>query len=214
MRLLTHNMLASNVKGVVKGYPLRLEAEAVAERPVDLNPDFLRHIFSRLDWPALVAAARSLPADHAGAGAALPDEADPSMLDSDDFLRHFHHALLELHVEEGALVCPETGRRFPINKGIPNMLLNEDEPPQCLICYLTQNESVRPTELANLDAAEKKYVEEEVRDAGFHLNLETPCEDDLVLSGLSSECGRQALGRIDRLKPLTEWVATLHGIGR
>ncbi|KAK6911317.1 Trm112-like [Dillenia turbinata] len=39
----------------------------------------------------------------------------------------FHHALLELHLEEGALVCPETGRRFPVNKGIPNMLLHEDE---------------------------------------------------------------------------------------
>jgi multifunctional methyltransferase subunit TRM112 len=30
-------------------------------------------------------------------------------------------------VEEGTLVCPESGRKFPINKGIPNMLLNEDE---------------------------------------------------------------------------------------
>jgi hypothetical protein len=25
------------------------------------------------------------------------------------------------------LVCPETGRKFPVNKGIPNMLLHEDE---------------------------------------------------------------------------------------
>lgn len=30
-------------------------------------------------------------------------------------------------LEEGSLVCPETGRRFPVSKGIPNMLLNEDE---------------------------------------------------------------------------------------
>ena len=50
------------------------------------------------------------------------------MLHSDeDFLRTFHHILLEVQVEEGALVCPETGRRFPISKGIPNLLLNEDE---------------------------------------------------------------------------------------
>lgn len=33
----------------------------------------------------------------------------------------------QLHVEEGQLICPESGRRFPIQKGIPNMLLNEDE---------------------------------------------------------------------------------------
>jgi multifunctional methyltransferase subunit TRM112 len=30
-------------------------------------------------------------------------------------------------LEEGILICPETGRRFPVAKGIPNMLLNEDE---------------------------------------------------------------------------------------
>ena len=53
-----------------------------------------------------------------------------SALDGDDaFLRAFHHALLEVHLEEGALLCPETGRRFPVSKGIPNLLLNEDEAP-------------------------------------------------------------------------------------
>lgn len=34
---------------------------------------------------------------------------------------------LQVEVQEGDLVCPETGRKFPISKGIPNMLLNEDE---------------------------------------------------------------------------------------
>jgi multifunctional methyltransferase subunit TRM112 len=48
-------------------------------------------------------------------------------LQDEAFLRAFHHALLEVHLEEGALVCPETGRRFLVSKGIPNMLLNEDE---------------------------------------------------------------------------------------
>ncbi len=69
------------------------------------------------------------------------------------------HACLQVHVEEGALVCPESGHRFPIrcvprrphaalqhaqntsmhlsraalfcprSEGIPNMLLAEDELP-------------------------------------------------------------------------------------
>lgn len=30
-----------------------------------------------------------------------------------DFLKKFHHALLEVHLEEGALVCPETGKHSP-----------------------------------------------------------------------------------------------------
>lgn len=58
----------------------------------------------------------------------LPEDVpDMSVLDSDEFLQKFHHALLEIHLEEGALVCPETGRKFPVQKGIPNMMLHEDE---------------------------------------------------------------------------------------
>ncbi|XP_072979546.1 multifunctional methyltransferase subunit TRM112 homolog A [Typha angustifolia] len=122
MRLLTHNMLSCNIKGVTNGFPLRLEAEKWVEKEVELNADFLRGIFPKIEYKALVGAAKSIGLDDL-----LPDEADPSMVASDDFLRRFHRALLEIHVEEGALVCPETGRRFPISKGIPNMLLHEDE---------------------------------------------------------------------------------------
>jgi multifunctional methyltransferase subunit TRM112 len=84
----------------------------------------------------------------------LPEQVSEEMLQDDSFLRAFHHALLEVctrsngsrewsyrtiadvpHVlpapqvtlEEGALVCPDTGRKFPVAKGIPNLLLNEDE---------------------------------------------------------------------------------------
>ena len=35
--------------------------------------------------------------------------------------------LLDVHIQAGALICPESGRRFPINEGVPNMLLHEDE---------------------------------------------------------------------------------------
>jgi multifunctional methyltransferase subunit TRM112 len=44
-----------------------------------------------------------------------------------DMLKELHHLLFEVHVLEGHLVCPESGRRFPIKDGIPNMLLHEDE---------------------------------------------------------------------------------------
>lgn len=57
----------------------------------------------------------------------LPDALTPELLEDDDVIAKLHHALLEVHLEEGALVCPETGRRFPVSQGIPNMLLNEDE---------------------------------------------------------------------------------------
>ncbi|XP_030475358.1 multifunctional methyltransferase subunit TRM112 homolog A-like [Syzygium oleosum] len=121
MRLLTHNMLSSNIKGVTNGFPLGIVVEKVIEKPVEMNPDFLKNMFTKIEWKALVDASRSM------GYADLPDQADSSMLDSVDFLQRFHHALLELHLEEGTLVCPETGRKFPVNKGIPNMLLHEDE---------------------------------------------------------------------------------------
>ena len=35
--------------------------------------------------------------------------------------------VVQIHVTEGALVCPHCERRYPIRNGIPNMLLNEDE---------------------------------------------------------------------------------------
>ena len=64
---------------------------------------------------------------HAGESK-LPETVTEGMLkDDEEFLRAFHHALLELMLEEGALVCPETGRRFPVHKGVPNLLLHEDE---------------------------------------------------------------------------------------
>jgi multifunctional methyltransferase subunit TRM112 len=45
----------------------------------------------------------------------------------EDFQRKVHHALLDIHVIDAQLVCPETERPFPVTGGIHNMLLHEDE---------------------------------------------------------------------------------------
>ena len=50
-----------------------------------------------------------------------------AMQQDEEFLKKMHTVLLEYEVEEGELICPETGRTFPISKGIPNMLLQETE---------------------------------------------------------------------------------------
>jgi len=49
------------------------------------------------------------------------------MLKNEEILKKLHHILLEIEVLEGDLECPETGRKFPIKNGIPNMLVTEDE---------------------------------------------------------------------------------------
>ena len=60
MKLLTHNMLACHIKGVKNGYPFKIEAVKVEERPADYDPDFLRHVFPRIQWDALREAASSM----------------------------------------------------------------------------------------------------------------------------------------------------------
>ena len=72
-----------------------------------------------MDWPALHEAAKSI-------GVEVPSD-PPVVEDNPDVMKQIHHALFEVEVVEGELVCPETGRKFPIKQGIPNMLCNEDE---------------------------------------------------------------------------------------
>ncbi|CAG9761762.1 unnamed protein product [Ceutorhynchus assimilis] len=124
MKLFTHNMLTTKCKkGVLVGYPLNIKASDIRISSVDFNPDFISKIIPKIDWPVLYSAAESI-----GHSENLPKEAPPEDYETnEDFLKIAHKALLEVEVVHGELVCPESGRKFPINNGIPNMLLNEDE---------------------------------------------------------------------------------------
>ncbi|XP_023650949.1 multifunctional methyltransferase subunit TRM112-like protein [Paramormyrops kingsleyae] len=122
MKLLTHNMLTSHVKGITKGYPLLIKATEVKVSEVEFNPEFVSRMIPKLEWAALVQAAEGL-----GHLNDLPVELVPDFEKNEDFLRRVHRVLLEVEVVEGCLRCPESGREFPISRGIPNMLLNEDE---------------------------------------------------------------------------------------
>ncbi|KAM8909886.1 multifunctional methyltransferase subunit TRM112-like protein [Spinachia spinachia] len=122
MKLLTHNMLTSHVKGVVNGYPLLIKATEVKVNEVDFNPQFVSRMIPKLEWSALVQAA-----DDLGQREDLPGEPVPEYENNEEFLKKVHRVLLEVEVIEGFLQCPESGREFPISRGIPNMLLNDDE---------------------------------------------------------------------------------------
>ncbi|KAA1476382.1 Trm112p-domain-containing protein [Dentipellis sp. KUC8613] len=120
VRLITHNLLACHAKNCnTNNFPLQLQDVQVALREAEFNPDFLRGFLPRIEWPALVGAARQL------GDTSLPLE-QPEMID-DDFLKHLHHVLLEIHIDEGAMVCPNCKHVYPISSGIPNMLLAENE---------------------------------------------------------------------------------------
>ncbi len=60
MKLLTHNMLSCHIKGVQNGFPFKIDPVKVQEVDADYDPDFLRHIFPRLEWKALSEAAATM----------------------------------------------------------------------------------------------------------------------------------------------------------
>jgi multifunctional methyltransferase subunit TRM112 len=120
MRLITHNLLKSNVRGV-ESFPLKIEAEEIREQETEYSADFIHNMLPKLDWPALREGAAALSLEE------LPETVSDEDRESDEFLRKVHHILLEVQVVSGALVCPKTGRRYQIKDGIPNMLLHEDE---------------------------------------------------------------------------------------
>lgn len=116
-------MLTSKcLKGVLTGYPLSINATNIKITEVDFNPEFISRIIPKLDWNVLWIAADSI-----GHSEGLPKAIDEKFEDNEEFLKKAHKVLLEIEIEEGSLTCPESGRKFPITKGIPNMLLTEAE---------------------------------------------------------------------------------------
>jgi multifunctional methyltransferase subunit TRM112 len=104
-------------------FPLRIEVAAggMKQEPTAFHPDATARLLAKLDWPALRATAAAL-------GIAELPAAPPAKPEEDlEFLKSVHDLVMDIHVTEGALVCPNCARSYPIRKGIPNMLLREDE---------------------------------------------------------------------------------------
>jgi len=127
--VITHNMLKCNVRGVENGYPLIIESTQTDVIPCEFNKEMVEKVLQKTQLAALRSAAANLGVASkllAGEeGAETPSLQE--LLGDEEALRELHHLLFEVHVTEGFLVCPESGRRFPVKEGIPNMLLHEDE---------------------------------------------------------------------------------------
>ena len=54
MRLLTHNMLICNKKGVVNGYPLAIKATRLVYEETEFSTEFTRSMLNKVEWSALV----------------------------------------------------------------------------------------------------------------------------------------------------------------
>ena len=117
-------MLKCNIRGVENGYPLIIEAETVEEIPSDFDADLIRTMLGKINWSCFMSALSNLNVAEIDL---LKDKPPEDMLASEDILLLIHKLLFDTHIQEANLVCPESGRKFPVKDGIPNMLLHEDE---------------------------------------------------------------------------------------
>ena len=125
MKAITHNILMCHTKkcaGSDNNYPLIIKPSNIKETQVEFDEEFTKKWFDRQDKRGLNQFCKDL-------GIVKFDltNIDDKLKQDNQFLNYIHHVLNEIIVEEGTLVCPNCGREYPINKGIINYNLNDDE---------------------------------------------------------------------------------------
>lgn len=121
MRLLTHNSLKSIAKGTRDGFPLKLEIDEMEVRESEVNLSFVKDLIPGLDWNGVLVVAAAVGLQ------GMPAKFNKAILEDESFLKAVHNLLLDIHIQRGTLVCPDTGTRYPILDGLPNMTLPEGD---------------------------------------------------------------------------------------
>uniref|UniRef100_A0A1I7W7X0 Multifunctional methyltransferase subunit TRM112-like protein n=1 Tax=Heterorhabditis bacteriophora TaxID=37862 RepID=A0A1I7W7X0_HETBA len=123
MKLLTHNFLSSRfLKNVNNGYPLIVRSNQKEIKDVEFNATFVKNMMPKVDYASLYFAAQSI--DEAGK---MPETLPEDWETNVTVLEELHRVMLCIEIIDGELECPDTGRKFPIKDGIPNLLVSENE---------------------------------------------------------------------------------------
>ena len=114
------------------GYPLNIEVTTIRceESPVD--KEFVLNLLAKVNYPALQKAVQQMNPHCDPPLPELPESLDVSDTEGlknldDAIIANLHRVLFDVYLVEGWLVCPDTGRKFTVKEGIPNMILHEDE---------------------------------------------------------------------------------------
>jgi len=135
MRLLTHNVLRNNTaaaKSKNTNSPLLITATEIrVDEPTCASSSdpaqqqreiaFAKNILPSLDWPTLLQGAKAMGLE------SLPPMVTPELAADEGFLRALYHVLMDVHLVNGMLTCPDTGREFPVTDGIVDVMLQESE---------------------------------------------------------------------------------------
>jgi multifunctional methyltransferase subunit TRM112 len=57
----------------------------------------------------------------------LPPILSDELASNKEFLAALFHIFMNVHLVEGTLTCPVTGRQFPVQNEIPNMVIEDGE---------------------------------------------------------------------------------------
>jgi len=82
---------------------------------------FVKGILNILDWPALVKGANEMGLN------TLPPILTQDLTQNPAFLRALYHVLMNVHLINGILTCPDTGKEFPVSAGVCSFLIDEDD---------------------------------------------------------------------------------------
>lgn len=124
MRLLTYQQLCCVRKGCDHEYPLSLHintknTQSVQQTDSNVSNKFVHNMLNNLDYNLI----QKISTQQLGIQlpSTIPQEIDSNFIDT------LHHVIYDIHINDGYLQCNKCQRKYPIQSGIPNMRLNEDE---------------------------------------------------------------------------------------
>ena len=125
MKLSTHNLLVCNKNTCInneKNYPLIIKASKVNTVKSDFDEEKTKLFFDKMNKKALNEGCKDLNISKFD----LEKIKEEQMKDK-NVLEYLHNILFEVEIEEGNLVCANCGREYMIKRGIPDMVLKDDE---------------------------------------------------------------------------------------
>ena len=125
MKLSTHNLLVCNKNTCInneKNYPLIIKASNVNTVKSDFDEEKTKLFFDKMNKKALNEGCKDLNISKFD----LEKIKEEQMQDK-NVLEYLHNILFEVEIEEGNLVCANCGREYMIKRGIPDMVLKDDE---------------------------------------------------------------------------------------
>jgi len=114
------------------GYPLNIEVTTIKIEESPVDREFVLNMLPKVNYSALRGAVLQISPYCDPPPPELPEELDVSDTNGnqnldDAIIANLHRVLFDIYLVEGWLVCPDTGRKFPVKDCIPNMILHEDE---------------------------------------------------------------------------------------